>query len=306
MIEERIVNDGHGYLGDFDYLVVHSTANPGATADNHASLWSRGYEYAVHYVSDWDKALHTVNDDRLCWHCGNGNNVSIGIEICEATNDDDFWKGIHIAAQACAEICNKYDWSPYEHMVTHNWMKDNYGGTTHTDPDPYFDQFGYNFDEFLNLTNEYKIGKKEEPEPLKTWGVHLHGSNGTDAQKWVLTNGGLKAVCNGYMLDVKDGQAQHRQPVRVCESNNTDAQKWTLDMQDHTNDKWAYIRSNLNQDFVLACKGGSKESGTGVVLGKFDGALAQKWGLVYAGAADTYYLCNLGSGMMLDVDGGGK
>lgn len=306
MIEERIVNDGHGWLGDFDYLVVHSTANPGATADNHASLWSRGYDYAVHYVSDWDKALHCVENDRKCWHCGNGNDVSIGIEICEAENDDDFWRGIHIAAQACAEICNMYDWNPYEHMVTHNWMKDNYGGTDHTDPDPYFDSFGYNFDEFLNLTNEYKNGRSE-PVSYNTWGVHLYNSNGTDAQKFVIEDGGgIRAVCNGMYLDVKDGQAQHRQPVRVCDGNGTDAQKWTLDFRTNNNDKYCYVRSNLDNDYVLACKGGSRDVGTGIVLGKYDGALAQKWSLVYAGASDTYYLCNLGSGLMLDVDGGGK
>lgn len=306
MIEERIVNDGHGTLYNSNYLVVHSTANPGATADNHASLWSRGYEYAVHYVSDWDKALHTVEDDRLCWHCGNGNSVSIGIEICEATNDSDFWKGIEIAAQACAEICNKYDWSPYEHMVTHNWMKDNYGGTTHTDPDPYFDEYGYNFNEFLNLTNDYKIGKKGGSTELKTCGVHLYNSNGTDAQKWIFeSDGGIKTACNGMMLDVKWGQAQHRQPVRVCEGNGTNAQKWKLDFQPQEKDKWCYIRSALDNNFVLACVGGGKSVGTGIVLGKFDGADAQKWCPVWAGNG-AYYLCNLVSGLMLDVDGGGK
>ncbi len=50
---------------------------------------------------------------------------------------------------------------------------------------------------------------------------------------------------------------------------------------------------------------------TGIVLGTFDGADAQKWAPVWAGwdserGKSCYYLVNLKSGMMLDVDGGGR
>ena len=55
-IEERIVANGHGALSP-SYFCVHTTANTGATAENHASLWSRQPEYAVHLVSDWEKCL---------------------------------------------------------------------------------------------------------------------------------------------------------------------------------------------------------------------------------------------------------
>ena len=50
-IEERIVANGHGALFP-SYFCVHTTANTGATAENHASLWSRQPDYAVHLVSD--------------------------------------------------------------------------------------------------------------------------------------------------------------------------------------------------------------------------------------------------------------
>ena len=58
-IKEEIVNWGHGGLSPWMFA-VHSTATPGATARNHRDLWSRGYDYAVHLVSDWHEAIHCV------------------------------------------------------------------------------------------------------------------------------------------------------------------------------------------------------------------------------------------------------
>lgn len=49
---ERITNyvsNGHGPLSP-QYLVIHETANPGASAWNHVLLWSRDDTYAVHDV----------------------------------------------------------------------------------------------------------------------------------------------------------------------------------------------------------------------------------------------------------------
>ncbi|MEE1201268.1 N-acetylmuramoyl-L-alanine amidase, partial [Bifidobacterium sp.] len=83
-IKRDIVNPGHGYLAPW-MLAVHSTANPGATARNHRDLWSRGYDFAVHYVADWTEAYQCVELNHLCWHVGNGNATCLGIEICEAT-----------------------------------------------------------------------------------------------------------------------------------------------------------------------------------------------------------------------------
>ena len=71
VIREDIVNQGHGPLSP-SYFCVHSTANPGATARNHRDLWARDYIYAVHLVSDWAEAIHTVPYDRLCYQVATG------------------------------------------------------------------------------------------------------------------------------------------------------------------------------------------------------------------------------------------
>lgn len=149
VIREDIVNNGHGTLSA-SFLAVHSTANPGATARNHRDLWSRGWDYAVHYTSDWREAYHTVPDNRLCWQVGNGNPTYVGIEICEATNKADFDRGIQIAADVCAQILKKHGWG-IDRMHPHQWFSQTYGGSDHTDPYPYFSRWGYSWNQFVAL-----------------------------------------------------------------------------------------------------------------------------------------------------------
>ena len=136
---------------------MHSTANPGATARNHRDLWSRGYDYAVHYTSDWREAYHTVPDNRLCWQVGNGNPTCVGIEICEATDKADFDRGIQIAADVCAQILRKHGWG-VDRMHPHQWFSQVYGGSDHTDPYPYFSRWGYSWNQFVSLVKS-KLNK---------------------------------------------------------------------------------------------------------------------------------------------------
>lgn len=159
IIKERIVNSGHGSLTP-EFLVVHSTANPGATAQNHADYWKTA-AYAVHYVSDWTEAFHCMKDNRRAWHVGNANSKSIGIEICEGKTRAQFDAGIEVAAKACADILKKHKWDT-DKMVTHDWCRRNYGGTDHTDPLPYFKKWGYTWAEFVALVDMELGGKKAE------------------------------------------------------------------------------------------------------------------------------------------------
>lgn len=148
-IIEDIVNNGHGPLRP-TMFAVHSTANPGATARNHRSLWSRNYPYAVHLVSDWKEAIHCVPYDRLCWQVGGGNATCEGLEICEATNKTDFGKGVRIAAGVVAQRLKAHGWN-IGRMHPHQWFSATYGGSDHTDPIPYFNRFGYTWAQFVSL-----------------------------------------------------------------------------------------------------------------------------------------------------------
>lgn len=170
-IKERIVANGHGALSP-SYFCVHSTANPGATAANHATYWSNNPDNAVHLVSDWKECLHTVPYDRLCWQVGNGNAYVEGIEICEATNRSDFEKGIKIAADAVRERLKARGWST-SRLITHHQATQRWGGSDHTDPDPYFKKWGYAWSSFVKLVKE----GSEDMEPKDVWNYNL-GSEG--------------------------------------------------------------------------------------------------------------------------------
>ncbi|WP_279075205.1 peptidoglycan recognition protein family protein [Alloscardovia omnicolens] len=148
VIQEKIVNNGHGSL-NASYFCVHSTANPGATAANHVSLWSRNYLYAVHLVSDWTEAFHTVPYNRLCFQVGDGNPFVEGLEICEATNEEDFRKGIEVAIQVVRERLAAHGWG-VDRLINHDIARNWWGGTDHQDPLPYFSKWGYSWDQFKN------------------------------------------------------------------------------------------------------------------------------------------------------------
>lgn len=169
VIKERIVAQGHGYLSP-KYFTVHSTANPGATAANHASYWSNNPDYAVHLVADWNECLHTVPYDRLCWQVGNGNSTCEGIEICEATNYDDFVRGIEIAKAAILERLAVRGWTVDGAVRSHLWFTQNYGGSDHTDPIPYFERFGWTWDMFVDYL------KENDMTPADVWN-YTYGSS---------------------------------------------------------------------------------------------------------------------------------
>jgi hypothetical protein len=112
----------------------------------------------VHLVSDWHEALHCVPYDRLCWQVGNGNATCEGLEICEATNPQDFTAGITLAAQVVAERLNAHGWG-VDRMHPHAWFSRVYGGSDHTDAIPYFARFGYTWDQFTAEVRQCMSGQ---------------------------------------------------------------------------------------------------------------------------------------------------
>lgn len=146
--KETIVNSGHGALSP-SYLVIHETANPGASAYNHMKLYSRGYAYAVHYVMELDGSVvyHTMKDNRKSWSVGNGNSRVISIELCRATNKADFNKQWKQAVKWSAKYLKKKGWS-IERLLSHNDCTLRWGGSDHTDPIGYFEKYGKSWAQF--------------------------------------------------------------------------------------------------------------------------------------------------------------
>ena len=178
MIKEAIVADGHGALIP-QYIAVHSTANPGATAANHVSYWRNSPDYAVHLVSDWEEAYHTVPYDRICWQVGNGNAVCEGLEVCEATNQEDFERGLEVARSVILERLAAHGWTVDGNVRSHDWFTRIYGGSDHTDPLPYFNRWGWTWDMFITFL------KEEDMTPADVWNYTYNNSpNCFNALHW--------------------------------------------------------------------------------------------------------------------------
>lgn len=153
--KETICNQGHGSLSA-DYLVIHETANPGASAYNHYRLYSRGYSYAVHYVMELDGSVvyHTMADNRKSWSVGNGNSRVVSIELCHATSRADFDKQWEEAVKWAGDYLNSRGWG-IDRMISHNDARRMWGGTDHTDPLSYFAQYGKSWNMFKAAVRDY-------------------------------------------------------------------------------------------------------------------------------------------------------
>lgn len=177
-IKEAIVADGHGALIP-QYFAVHSTANPGATAANHVSYWRGNPDYAVHLVSDWDEAYHTVPYDRICWQVGNGNAVCEGLEICEALTREQFERGLEVARSVILQRLAAHGWTVDGNVRSHDWFTRTYGGSDHTDPLPYLNNWGWTWDMLITFL------KEEDMTPADVWNYTYNNSpNCFNALHW--------------------------------------------------------------------------------------------------------------------------
>ena len=146
----NIVSGGHGALSP-SYLVVHETANPGASAWNHVLYWGRNASTAAttQYVMDVDGSVvyQVMEADRLAWHVGGGNRYSYGIELCHAVTRSDFERQWGEAAQWCADQLRSREWG-IDRLVSHDEARRLWGGTDHTDPVGYFAKYGRSWAQF--------------------------------------------------------------------------------------------------------------------------------------------------------------
>lgn len=151
----RYVSNGHGYL-NASYLVIHETANPGASAYDHTLLWARDDTYAVHHVMELDGSVvyDTVAENRLCWHVGNGNGYTIGIELAHATDAADFARQWGEAVKWTGDELRAHGWDT-SRLLSHYEAAQRWGGSDHTDPNGYFARYGKSWREFKQAVAAY-------------------------------------------------------------------------------------------------------------------------------------------------------
>lgn len=154
--KEKIISSGHGSISP-SYLVIHETADPGATADQLMRYWQNNPNaYVVHYTMDLDGDVvyHAMKDNRKAWHVGNGNAYTVGIELCHATNQADFNSQWNEAVKWAGDYLNSKGWG-INRLLCHNDCRFKWGGTDHTDPISYFNSYGKSWSQFKAAVQSY-------------------------------------------------------------------------------------------------------------------------------------------------------
>lgn len=209
-IIQDVRNQGHGTC-DPIYLFIHETANPGASAYNHSLLYGRGYDYAVQYVSDWTgNVYHCVPDNRLAWGVGNGNRYGVNLEICHATNAEDFKKTWDTAVEFVAWYLKSREWNT-SNLMSHDECRIKWGGTTHTDPISYFKKYGKTWNDFKNevaaklKASTGTVKKEDDLKPITNTGGKIYSFyNAKNGAHFLGTEEKGKALGSGWK---KEGTA---------------------------------------------------------------------------------------------------
>lgn len=168
IVEDYVFPQGRGWNWP-EYLIIHETANPGATALNHVNFWASGEQGGeAHYVTDWTGIVyHTTPDDRATWNVGgNANSWTVGIELCHATNQADFeavWRtGVEFAAWYLNSMGWGIDRMMSHYQANHTWAT----FSDHTDPIGYFDEFGKTWEQFVGEVEQEMQGHGQKEEPV--------------------------------------------------------------------------------------------------------------------------------------------
>lgn len=147
-------------------IVIHETADPGATAHDEAIYfnreWMNMYAY-VHAFVDHQQVIQMMTTKYGVWGAGPIANARfIQVELCEETSRNNFAKSINNDAIWCAQMLHKWHLTPSNATHTgkgtiwsHAAVTKFLGGTTHGDPVGYFDKWGYSMDQFYELIKYY-------------------------------------------------------------------------------------------------------------------------------------------------------
>lgn len=162
-------------LGAYEGVVAHATANT-ATALNEIKFMTGNHKNAsVHFFVDWTGIYQCGELDYRRGGAGPvANQRYVHVELCE-TKDSKQWE------KSYEDYCKLNAWILYQKRlgvtdgktyVSHDWVRKNLGGTTHTDPIGYFKKWDLTWSQHVkDVKAAYdeltapKV-KKEDKEPV--------------------------------------------------------------------------------------------------------------------------------------------
>ncbi|MCC5908950.1 MAG: N-acetylmuramoyl-L-alanine amidase [Clostridiaceae bacterium] len=99
-----------GRRANMKWVTIHNTANPNSTAQNERDYVQRRRDnVSFHYAVDDKEAIAIIPEEEIARHTGTteGNNSSIGIEVCESGDQERTY--LH-AVGLTASILLRYGW----------------------------------------------------------------------------------------------------------------------------------------------------------------------------------------------------
>nr|DAK09122.1 MAG TPA: PGRP protein [Caudoviricetes sp.] len=153
------VDEGSSQRTNNNFITIHSTATPNATARDEAQFfknnWNTSYAY-THLVVDDEECYIIGSLGYVAWGAGPTANLNspVQIELCEFPNDklraqEAYVNYIHLIRQFADiyGIPKKLDRGLPKEVRTHNyWAKINHE-TNHTDPQTYLSSIGISFEQ---------------------------------------------------------------------------------------------------------------------------------------------------------------
>lgn len=135
-------------------VTIHDTGNVwGDTDEGNFSWFNRAYRAAsAHVFLDVDSIRQFIPFNEKAWHAGpTANRQFIGVELCNATNQNDFniiyAKGVWVVAKIFVEELRIYKVTK-DNLPSHREVSLKWNETDHMDPDDYLEKYGKSVDMF--------------------------------------------------------------------------------------------------------------------------------------------------------------
>jgi len=136
--------------GKPEAVVLHDSGNDSATLDNEIAFMTRNWKnaFAQYWVGDGGRIVELASPDYMAYGAGpKANPFCIHIEMARTKDAETFKKDFAAYTWLAVHLALKYN-IPIRFLegvpgiITHRWITNNLGGTTHVDPDGYLSRFG--------------------------------------------------------------------------------------------------------------------------------------------------------------------
>ncbi|MCM3747321.1 N-acetylmuramoyl-L-alanine amidase [Paenibacillus pasadenensis] len=162
-------------IAAWEGVCIHDTECPGDSMDSEVSYFKRNWRSRkafVHAFVDGTSMTQCAKWEFKSWGCGNGNNRFINIEMCSAQSAAEFNEIYKRTCWLAALKLNERKLGVMDGvtLVSHDWVRRNLGGTTHTDPIAYLKQWGKSW---ADMVKDVETAYEALTQPELTSDTHI-------------------------------------------------------------------------------------------------------------------------------------